>query len=72
MLHGVRYMPEKIRDKETFSIFLQDFPEEKSTSNLACKSDDVFPKPTREIHDVFVTKISKEKKVKQKQIRKGL
>ncbi|RXH76978.1 hypothetical protein DVH24_019866 [Malus domestica] len=42
---GVRYMPKKIRDKATLSIFLQNFPEEKSTLNLACKSDDMFPKP---------------------------
>ncbi|RXI06629.1 hypothetical protein DVH24_025765 [Malus domestica] len=62
---GVRYVPEMIRDKATFPIFLQNFPKEKSTSNLACKSDDVFPKPTREIHAIFATKISKEKKRKQ-------
>ncbi|CAN6578677.1 unnamed protein product [Malus baccata var. baccata] len=32
---GVRYMPEKIKDKATFPIFLQNCLEEKSTLNLA-------------------------------------
>ncbi|RXI04631.1 hypothetical protein DVH24_038905 [Malus domestica] len=41
---GIRYMPGKIRDKPTFSILFQNFPEDKSSSNLACKSDDMFPK----------------------------
>ncbi|CAN6710571.1 unnamed protein product [Malus baccata var. baccata] len=41
---GVRYMLGKMRDKSTFSIVLQNFLEEKSTLNLACKSDAVFPK----------------------------
>ncbi|CAN6580975.1 unnamed protein product [Malus baccata var. baccata] len=31
----------------TFLIFLQNFPEDKSTPKLACKTDDVFPKPRR-------------------------
>ena len=44
---GVRYMPGKIRDKDTLLIFLQNFPEGKSTPNLACKSDAVFPKSRR-------------------------
>ncbi|CAN6540810.1 unnamed protein product [Malus baccata var. baccata] len=41
-LGDVRYMPGKIRDKATFSIFLQIFPEDKSAPNLACKSDAIF------------------------------
>ncbi|KAB2600286.1 hypothetical protein D8674_010557 [Pyrus ussuriensis x Pyrus communis] len=41
---GVRYIPGKIRDKATFTIFLQNFSEDKSTQKLACKTDDVFPK----------------------------
>ena len=44
---GVRYILGKIRDKATFPIFLQNFSEDKSTSNLACKSDAVFPKSRR-------------------------
>ncbi|RXI09478.1 hypothetical protein DVH24_034095 [Malus domestica] len=40
----IRYMPGKIRDKAMFPIFLQKFPEEKSTSDWACNSDDMFPK----------------------------
>ncbi|RXH68592.1 hypothetical protein DVH24_030925 [Malus domestica] len=41
---GMRYMPEKIRDKATFAIFFQNFPKENSTSNWTCKSDDMFSK----------------------------
>ncbi|RXI00337.1 hypothetical protein DVH24_037885 [Malus domestica] len=44
---GVRYRPRKIRDKAKFPIFLQNFLEDKSTPNLACKTDDVFPKSRR-------------------------
>ncbi|RXI06950.1 hypothetical protein DVH24_026086 [Malus domestica] len=44
LLSGMQYMPEKIRNKATFLIFLQNFLEEKSTSNGACNSDDMFPK----------------------------
>ncbi|RXH98421.1 hypothetical protein DVH24_010746 [Malus domestica] len=44
---GVRHMLEKIRDQATFPIFLQNFPGDKSTPNLACKTDAVFPKSRR-------------------------
>ncbi|RXH78362.1 hypothetical protein DVH24_001880 [Malus domestica] len=42
---GVRYIIGRIRDKSTFPICLQNFLEDKLTSKLACKTDDVFPKP---------------------------
>ncbi|RXH92170.1 hypothetical protein DVH24_033066 [Malus domestica] len=38
---GMQYMLGKIRDQATFPIFLQNFPEDKLTLKLACKSDDV-------------------------------
>ncbi|RXH93366.1 hypothetical protein DVH24_013942, partial [Malus domestica] len=60
---GVKYMPEKLKDKSKFPIFLQNFPEEKSTSNLACKLDDVFPKP-RKKHVVFFCNKNQQKKEK--------
>ncbi|RXH88660.1 hypothetical protein DVH24_000259 [Malus domestica] len=44
---GLRYMLGKIRDKATFPIFVQNFLEDKSTPNLVCKTDDVFPKLRR-------------------------
>ncbi|RXI01220.1 hypothetical protein DVH24_001454 [Malus domestica] len=42
---GMRYMLGNIRDKAMFTIFLQNFLEHKSTPKLACKIDDMFPKP---------------------------
>ncbi|RXI03554.1 hypothetical protein DVH24_004206 [Malus domestica] len=42
---SVRYMFGKIRVKSTFPIFLQNFPEDKSTPKLVCKTVDLFPKP---------------------------
>ncbi|RXH97448.1 hypothetical protein DVH24_007794 [Malus domestica] len=56
----VRYIIGNIRDKATFPIFLQNFTEEKSTSNLACKSDGATGgKESGDVEDMFVDDVGR-------------